>query len=86
VDWILLMSKQRRPLLFSIYAIVHTITLVMVTIALLLNAMPAPIVSAMPLYLQQMRYTEELEKNTGLTNVDLASPYSPPVRPVWGSR
>jgi hypothetical protein len=57
------MSKQRRPLLFSIYAIVHTITLVMVTIALLLNAMPAPIVSAMPLYLQQMRYTEELEKN-----------------------
>jgi hypothetical protein len=63
VDWILLTSKQRRPLLFSIYAIIHTITLVMVTITLLLNAMPAPIVSAMPLYLQQMRYTEELEKN-----------------------
>ena len=59
----LLMPEQRRPVIFSAYAIVHTVTLMVITSVLLLNALPIPIVSALPQSLRQLRYTEDLERS-----------------------
>jgi hypothetical protein len=59
----LLTLEQRRPIIFSVYAIVHTVTLVMLSGILFLNALPTPIASVLPLSLHQLRYTEDLERS-----------------------
>jgi len=46
-----------------VYAIVHTTTLVMISGVLFLNALPAPIATALPVWLRQLRYTEDLERS-----------------------
>ncbi|KAF2686390.1 hypothetical protein K458DRAFT_402852 [Lentithecium fluviatile CBS 122367] len=54
-------AVDRRPAVFSIYAFVHTIVVVVITSIFLLNALPTAIAAAIPFFPQQLRYTENLE-------------------------